>query len=286
MDFFESTISSYLNGTSDIGPKESYDNVQKISLKEDGGWFRSGITYDKFMDAYETMDVNKPLELTIRTNGGEVTKFLSIGWIIVNHKGKTTAIIDRYAYSGGTLLALLCDEIVMSEHSALGGINPYILLPINSGHIKRVSDVIGKTWMNVIFEYLKDMEDSVLKRFTLMLAKKYREDEVNTIIDYFVFEVDHNLPLYQSMLPMSVQKKITKPTSNSAMSKIVEAMGALGLRKYLSHSLPDMSKNMFDDMPKNMFDGTPKNMFDDIDTVSSSRSVSPISPISLVTPEP
>lgn len=42
------------------------------------------------------------------------------------HKGKVTAFVPLYAMSGGTLIALAADEIVMCEHSVLGPIDPQL----------------------------------------------------------------------------------------------------------------------------------------------------------------
>jgi ClpP class serine protease len=47
------------------------------------------------------------------------------------HPAKVTVYVPVYAMSGGTLIALAADEIVMGEFSVLGPIDPQILaLPI------------------------------------------------------------------------------------------------------------------------------------------------------------
>ena len=43
------------------------------------------------------------------------------------HPAKVTAYVPVYAMSGGTLIALAADEIVMGEFSVLGPIDPQIL---------------------------------------------------------------------------------------------------------------------------------------------------------------
>lgn len=156
------------------------------------------------------MDINKPLKITIKTYGGKVSTFLPIAIVLSKHKGKLTAVVDRYAYSGGTILVLMCDEIIMTEYSNLGGINPYYLIPINSNHIKRASDAIDNSWMKVIFEYAIDTEKSVIVQLVSMLNnKKYTFDEINTIIQFFVYDVNHNVPLYYETLPEVIKRKIT-----------------------------------------------------------------------------
>ena len=45
---------------------------------------------------------------------------------INRRKGKVTAIVPHYAMSGGTLIALAADEIVMSDHAVLGPVDPQL----------------------------------------------------------------------------------------------------------------------------------------------------------------
>jgi ClpP class serine protease len=45
---------------------------------------------------------------------------------LVGHKGKVTVFVPHYAMSGGTLLALAADEIVMDPHAVLGPVDPQL----------------------------------------------------------------------------------------------------------------------------------------------------------------
>jgi ClpP class serine protease len=51
---------------------------------------------------------------------------LQIAKAVREHKGKVTVFVPHYAMSGGTLIALAADEIVMCEHSVLGPIDPQL----------------------------------------------------------------------------------------------------------------------------------------------------------------
>jgi ClpP class serine protease len=42
------------------------------------------------------------------------------------HKGKVTVFVPHYAMSGGTLIALAADEIVICEHAVLGPVDPQL----------------------------------------------------------------------------------------------------------------------------------------------------------------
>jgi ClpP class serine protease len=51
---------------------------------------------------------------------------LQIARAIHEHKAKVTVFVPHYAMSGGTLIALAADEIIMSKHAVLGPIDPQI----------------------------------------------------------------------------------------------------------------------------------------------------------------
>ncbi|NLY92197.1 MAG: hypothetical protein GX081_11420 [Firmicutes bacterium] len=67
-----------------------------------------------------------PIDLILHTPGGLVLAALQIARAIKKHPGKVTVYVPHYAMSGGTLIALAADEIVMDEHAVLGPVDPQI----------------------------------------------------------------------------------------------------------------------------------------------------------------
>ncbi|SUB55875.1 putative inner membrane peptidase [Brucella anthropi] len=67
-----------------------------------------------------------PLDIVLHTPGGLVLAATQIARAIQGHKGKVTVFVPHYAMSGGTLIALAADEIVMCDHSVLGPIDPQL----------------------------------------------------------------------------------------------------------------------------------------------------------------
>jgi ClpP class serine protease len=61
-----------------------------------------------------------PLDIILHTPGGLVLAALQIARAIGDHKAKVTVLVPHYAMSGGTLIALAADEIVMSRYAVLG----------------------------------------------------------------------------------------------------------------------------------------------------------------------
>ncbi|MHA7871176.1 MAG: SDH family Clp fold serine proteinase [Hyphococcus sp.] len=78
------------------------------------------------LDAIRRTPPNKPLEIVLHTPGGLVLPALQIARAIKAHPGRKTVFVPHYAMSGGTLIALAADEIVLSDHAVLGPIDPQI----------------------------------------------------------------------------------------------------------------------------------------------------------------
>jgi len=67
-----------------------------------------------------------PIDLVIHTPGGLVLAAMQIARAVEAHQAKVTVYVPVYAMSGGTLIALAADEIVLGEFSVLGPIDPQI----------------------------------------------------------------------------------------------------------------------------------------------------------------
>jgi ClpP class serine protease len=67
-----------------------------------------------------------PIDFVIHTPGGLVLAAMQIARAVEAHKAKVTVYVPVYAMSGGTLIALAADEIVLGEFSVLGPIDPQI----------------------------------------------------------------------------------------------------------------------------------------------------------------
>jgi ClpP class serine protease len=76
--------------------------------------------------AIQMTDEDVPLDLVLHTPGGLVLAALQIAKAVREHEAKVTVFVPHYAMSGGTLIALAADEIVMCKHSVLGPIDPQL----------------------------------------------------------------------------------------------------------------------------------------------------------------
>ena len=81
---------------------------------------------DEVMRAIELTDPGVPLDIVLHTPGGLVLASLQIARALQQRKGEVRVIIPHYAMSGGTLIALAADEIIMSRHAVLGPVDPQL----------------------------------------------------------------------------------------------------------------------------------------------------------------
>jgi ClpP class serine protease len=81
---------------------------------------------EQVLRAIQMTDQDVPLDLVLHTPGGLVLAASQIARAVRDHKAKVTVFVPHYAMSGGTLIALAADQIVMSRHAVLGPVDPQL----------------------------------------------------------------------------------------------------------------------------------------------------------------
>jgi ClpP class serine protease len=103
---------------------------------------------EEILRAVQMTDADVPLDMVLHTPGGLVLAALQVARALSTHKAKVTVFVPHYAMSGGTLIALAADEIVMCDHSVLGPIDPQLgespaaslIKVVEQKPIERISD--------------------------------------------------------------------------------------------------------------------------------------------------
>jgi ClpP class serine protease len=67
-----------------------------------------------------------PIDIIIHTPGGLALSTEQIALALKRHKAKVTIFVPHYAMSGGTLICLASDEVVMDENAVLGPVDPQL----------------------------------------------------------------------------------------------------------------------------------------------------------------
>jgi ClpP class serine protease len=154
-----------------------------------------GIPLRRFIDVEDSEQVLRairltpdsvPLDLVLHTPGGLVLAAEQIARALHNHPAKVTVLVPHYAMSGGTLLALAADEIVMDENAVLGPVDPQIgqwpaasiIKVAESKPIERVDDE------TLILADLSRKAMAQIKEFVLhKLLDDFPADRANQVAD-------------------------------------------------------------------------------------------------------
>jgi ClpP class serine protease len=81
---------------------------------------------EDILRAIRMTDKDVPIDIVLHTPGGLVLAALQIARALREHPAKVTAFVPHYAMSGGTLICLAANEIVMSPHAVVGPIDPQL----------------------------------------------------------------------------------------------------------------------------------------------------------------
>lgn len=91
------------------------------------------------------------IDLILHTPGGLVLASEQIEHAVNHHPSKVTVFVPHYAMSGGTMIALSADEIVVDENAVLGPVDPQLgqypaaslLEVVTQKPIEQVKDELG-----------------------------------------------------------------------------------------------------------------------------------------------
>ena len=145
-----------------------------------------------------------PIDLILHTPGGLVLATEQIARALIRHQAKVTVFVPHYAMSGGTMLALAADEIVMDANAVLGPVDPQLgnfpaasLLKVVQD--KPISEIDDQT---LIMADLSRKAIDQVQRFVRTLLKdsipkqKVQPENIEKIIDFITTgRVTHDYPI-------------------------------------------------------------------------------------------
>lgn len=153
-----------------------------------------GIPFTRFINIEDSEEVlrairrtpdEKPIDFILHTPGGLVLASEQIAMAVKNHPSQVRVIVPHYAMSGGTLIALAADKIIMDQNAVLGPVDPQISgFPAasiqNVIDQKNINDVEDETLLkgDVARKAVIQLEN-FLKR---ILRDKFEPEEIERII--------------------------------------------------------------------------------------------------------
>ncbi len=139
---------------------------------------------EEILRAIQLTDDDVPIDIVLHTPGGLVLASLQIARALKKHKSKVTVFVPHYAMSGGTLIALSADEIVMSENAVLGPVDPQLgeypaASLVKLKEIKSVDKIDDKTLIlaDVAEKAINQVEEAVFE----LLNGNYEESKAKEL---------------------------------------------------------------------------------------------------------
>ncbi len=128
-----------------------------------------------------------PIDMIIHTPGGIALAATQIANTLAAHKAKVRVIVPHYAMSGGTLIALAADEILMDTFAVLGPVDPQLGTEpaasiVKIKELKDIKDISDETLIKI------DMSEKALNQMfnevkNLLLKKGYSEELAKKIAE-------------------------------------------------------------------------------------------------------
>lgn len=81
---------------------------------------------EQVLRAIRKSDPDVPIDLILHTPGGLMLAGEQIAYALSAHPAKVTVIVPHYAMSGGTLVALAANEILIDANAVLGPVDPSV----------------------------------------------------------------------------------------------------------------------------------------------------------------
>ena len=148
---------------------------------------------ERVLRAIRSAQKNVPIDIILHTPGGLALAATQIAMALKSHPAKKTVIVPHYAMSGGTLIALAADKIIMDPHAALGPVDPQLgdaqgSYPATSllevAKKKKIDEMDDKTL--IYAEEAKKAMNQMKVLIKDILDGKCSEDKKDDIIEEFV----------------------------------------------------------------------------------------------------
>lgn len=186
---------------------------------------------------------DKPIDLVMHTPGGLVIAAEQIARVLQAHKAGVTAIVPQYALSGGTLLCLAADQILMDQHAMLGPIDPQINNFPASAYLRVLREKEHGAVQDdtIMYAHMAERANVQLQQMAFNLLRKRMDDEKAMQVATMLTEGrwTHDYPLHVEALqelglPVSTAMpqefwslfELSNPTQTKAMRKVDEKKGA------------------------------------------------------------
>jgi ClpP class serine protease len=198
-----------------------------------------GIPLRRFIDIEDSEQVLRairltpdsvPIDLVVHSPGGLVLASEQIARALHRHPAKVTVIVPHYAMSGGTMLALSADEILMDDNAVLGPVDPQIgqwpaasiVKVAESKPLERVNDE------TLILADIARKAQAQVKEFVMnVLLDDFPEDRAQQIADALTSgQWTHDYPLtFETLAQIGLPVSRELPTEAFGLMDLYPQVG-------------------------------------------------------------
>ena len=171
-----------------------------------------GIPITRYIDIDDSEEVLRairltpkdgPIDLILHTPGGIALASTQIAFALKDHQGRKTVMIPHYALSGGTLIALATDEIMMDPNAVLGPVDPQLgdqqgVHPASSVlkvvEQKKIDEIDDRTL--ILAEESRKAIGQMRNTVRQLIGDRYKEEEKEKIVEELVSgKYTHDFPI-------------------------------------------------------------------------------------------
>ena len=237
--------------------------------------------YALFMKEYCKFKHTTDLIIELTTEGGELTWGYMISQILQRHEGHVQIRVPHYAMSAGTVIALSCNEIILSNCGCLGPIDPYIFglnVPTSTEVLREFNKeswcksffsfgIIQTTFKKLIANYGEKMLSRIDKDHQKRIKRllKIYGDDVDKIYDYFTIGNHHQTPIYFNDIPSNLNLNIREDVNmlnkiylRNNKSKENPFSDLMNKNSDMFSNIMKNNTNVFADIMKNTMNNTKK----------------------------
>ncbi len=192
-----------------------------------------GLAFARYIDIEDSEQVlrairltstDTPIDIVLHTPGGLVLAAEQIAHALIRHQAPVTVFIPHYAMSGGTLIALAADHIVMEPNAVLGPVDPQLgQYPASSilhvTEIKSVNDTDDETLIlaDVAKKAMRQV-NAVVRR--ILTGNGMEQAKANEVADALTCgQWTHDYPI-----SFEEAKELGLPVSSEMPAEIIQLM--------------------------------------------------------------
>jgi len=182
---------------------------------------------ESVLRAIRSVPKDKPIDFIVHTPGGILFSAYQIARALKEHKGKVTVFVPHYAMSGGTLIALAADRIVMDKDAILGPVDPQLIeqnrsFPavslVNIPRLKPWKEIDDSTV--VMIDQAKKSLQQIRHMVKTLLEGKMTPQAIDRIVARLTSgEITHDYPIFPDEA-----KKLGLPVSTNMPEPVYKLM--------------------------------------------------------------